>query len=168
MSAPKSTSHILLIHHYAPSQLSGLSSLVIQSPHSPRYLPAPLVIHFLSHSLFSRCGNSSSTRVYQPWTTQDIHYGKERQSQPTATASPSTTSSCWDSGKAMPWTSTSMNVKNLIIFKKSSISTPNSFLLLFTNLSGISMVTQTSPHALISPHITIIWPVETCREISLI
>src|SRR5213078_1395689 len=61
-----------------------------------------------------------------------------------------------------------MNVKNLITFKKSSFSTRNSSLLLFTNLSGIidGLVKLSSYTP--SPHTTVVWPVETCREISLI
>ena len=168
MSAPRYISRILLTHRYALSQLSELSSLVIQSPRSPRYLPALTVNRFLNHSLFSRCGNSSSTRVSQPSATQDIHHEKGLQSQPIAMASPSTMSSSWDGGKAMPSMFTSMNVKNLIIFRKFSFSTRNSSLLLFTNLSGIIDGLAKLSSYLRSPHTTVVWPVETCREISLI
>ena len=62
---------------------------------------------------------------------------------------------------------TLMNITNLIIFKKSSFSTRNSSLLLFINLSGIIDGLAKLFSYLRSPHTTVVWPVETCREISL-
>ena len=63
-------------------------------------------------------------------------------------------------------TSTLMNVRNQIIFIKLFASTPNSFLL-FTNLSGVNGHGNSS-RTLISSHASVLWPIETCREISLI
>ena len=93
VSALRSTSYIPLLHHCALSQLSELSSLVTQSPRSPRYLPVPTANHFLNHSLFLRCGSSSSMRASPLSATQVIRYEKELRSQPIATASPSMISS---------------------------------------------------------------------------
>jgi hypothetical protein len=65
-----------------------------------------------------------------------------------ATASLNTTSSSWGVGRVTPWTYILTNVKNLIICKRSSVSTHNSSLL-FTNLSGIADGHTNSPRTLV-------------------
>src|SRR6266496_4763941 len=107
-----------------------------------------------------------SMLTFQLLVTRDILYERALLSPLITTASQGLTSSSWDAGKVTSWTSTLMNVKSLIISGKSSIST-SSFSLLFTNLSGIVDDYTNSLGLLFLFHVLTVWPVETCREMSL-
>src|SRR5271169_4616525 len=125
-----------------------------------------MVNHSPSLSLFSRCVNCFSMPAYQLSVILVTLYVKALLSRQTVMASPNMISSSWGVGKVTQLTFTSTNVNNLIIFKKFSTSIHNSSPLSLTNSLAQRLHTLLLPS--FSYYATIMWPVETCREISLI
>ena len=138
MLVSKFTWHIPLILRFVQLQHSELCSINILLPRTPLCLPDPLVNHSVNLSSFSRCVICFSMLVSQLLVIQVTPYVKALLSLQTAMASPNTTSSSSDVGKATQSMSILTNVKNLIIFKNSSTSTHNSFPLALTKLSGFN------------------------------
>ena len=143
MSVLKSTWHIPLFLHFVQLRCSALYSTVTLLICILRYFPN----HSPNLSSFSRCMNCFSTLGFRLLVIQVTLYAKALPSQHIATTSQNLTSSSSDGGKVMQSMFTLTNIRNLTIFKESSISTPNSSLLPYTKLSGFNS------HALHSLHL---------------
>src|SRR5271168_2516539 len=164
MSESKFILRIVLCHHFALSLRLGLSLTLTLRTLTLLCSVGLLVNRSQSRSLSSRCTGCFSMQASPQSGIRVIRYRRALPSQPTATASQGIISSSWGAGKAMLWMSTLTNAKNPTTSPRFSVSTL-SFSLPFTNLSGVATLTPNSLSSFVSLPATVVWPVETCREI---
>jgi hypothetical protein len=167
----KSILLILPIPYYVQLRLSNLFLLAIPPPRTRPSLHDLTVNRSQNPFSFLKCVNYFSMLASRLLVSLVILYGKVLLSLRTATVSQNSTLNSSDAGKVTRLTYTSMNVKSLTLSRESSILMHNSSLLTLLTLAK-TLWHQRSyslfPYTLISYYTIVVWPVETCREISLI